>query len=146
MDKIEKTNDLFLNGGMNCAQAILTVYGEPLGIDVATAKNFGRPLGGGVGISGQICGFLTGAAQVLAHAYNDSDETQAKAATQPKVAAFLKAFREKHGTLTCNELLGVERSTEAGEKRVKAEGLVKKHCPAFGGDAAAILEELLRSE
>jgi C_GCAxxG_C_C family probable redox protein len=143
MNRIEKTNDLFMNGGLNCAQAILAVYGETLGIDPDMARIFGRPLGGGVGVSGQICGFLTGAVQVLAYALTNSEEGQARKATHPKVVSFLKTFREKHGALTCNELLGVERSTREGEKRIKEEGLVRKKCPAFGRDAATILEELL---
>ena len=145
MNRIEKTQDLFTNGGLNCAQAILTVYGEALGIDPHTARVFGRPLGGGVGVSGQICGFLTGAVQVLAHAFNDSDEGRARKDTHPKVVEFLRAFQEKHGVITCNELLGVELGTEEGRKRVKEEDLVRKKCPALGRDAAEILEALLPS-
>ena len=143
MNRIDKATDLFLKGGLNCAQTILTVYGEALGIDADTARMWGRPLGGGVGASGQICGFLTGAVQVLAHAFDHPDEERARKDTHPKVVAFLKAFHEKHGALTCNELLGVERGTAEGEKRVKEEGLFRKKCPAYGRDAAEILEGLL---
>jgi len=146
MNKIERTNELFLNGGLNCTQAILTAYGDFHGIDPDTARVLGRPFSGGVGGSGQICGFITGAVQVLAHACNHSDEYRARKDTHPKVIAFLKAFRDKHGAVTCNELLGVERGTEAGEKRLKEEGLVQKKCPAFGRDAAEILEGLLQAE
>ncbi len=144
MNRIDKTNDLFLNGGLNCAQAILTVYGEDVGMDADTARVFGRPLGGGVGVSGGICGFLSGAVQVLAHAFNHPDEGQARKDTHPKVVEFLNAFKEKHGALTCNELLGVVRSTEEGERRMKEEGLARKICPNFARDAAEILEGLLQ--
>jgi C_GCAxxG_C_C family probable redox protein len=137
---------LFTEGGLNCAQAILTAYGDAIGLDPDAARLCGRPLGGGVGASGQICGFLTGAAHVLAHAFTDADEDTARGNTHPKVVAFLKAFREKHGTLTCNGLLGVERGTEEGERRIKEEGLVREKCPGFGRDAAAILEELLKGD
>lgn len=146
MTRIERTADLFTNGGLNCAQAILTVYGEPARIDPDTAKVFGRPLGGGVGSSGQICGFLTGAVQVLAGAFANPDEGQARENTHPKVVAFLNAFRKKHGALTCNELLGVVRTTQEGEDRMIEEGLVRKKCPIFCRDAAEILERLLQSE
>lgn len=145
MNGIERTNNLFTKGGLNCAQAIFTVYGEPLGIDPDTARILGRPLGGGVGVSGQICGFLSAAVQVLAHAFKHSDEGRARRETHPRVAELLKRFRERHGALTCNELLGVERSTEEGETRIEEEGLIKKKCPAFGRDAAEILEDLLQA-
>lgn len=144
MNRIEKTSQLFTNGGLNCAQAILTAYGDTIGIGPDAARLYGRPFGGGVGSSGEMCGFLTGAVQVLAHAFKDTDEDKARENTHPKVVAFLKAFREKHGALTCSGLLGVERGTEEGERRIKEEGLVREKCPGFGRDAAAILEELLK--
>ena len=143
MNRIDQTQDLFTNGGMNCAQAVLTVYGKALGIDEATARTLGRPLGGGVGVTGQICGFLTAAAQVLALANDHPDENRARSDTQPKVSALLNRFNAIHGAVTCNALLGVERSTPAGEKQIKSEGLVTRKCPVFGRDAAAILEEML---
>ena len=143
MKKVEKTKDLFSKGGLNCAQAIMTVYGKPYGIDAEAAKAYGRPLGGGLGVTGEICGFLSGAAHVLGHAFDHPSEAQARRNTQRKVAAFLKAFKEKHGAVTCNRLLGVERNTAEGEKKIKAHRLVAKCCPGFGRDAARILEELL---
>jgi C_GCAxxG_C_C family probable redox protein len=143
MNGIDRTETLFVNDGLNCAQAILTAYAERIGIDPHTARLLGRPLGGGVGSSGQICGFLAGAALALANAFDAADEDQASRETHPKVVEFLKAFREKHDALTCNQLLGVERGTMEGEQRIKDERLVRKRCPGFGRDAAAILERLL---
>jgi C_GCAxxG_C_C family probable redox protein len=143
MSDIDRTETLFVSGGLNCAQAILTAYGERVGIDPHTARVLGRPLGGGVGSSGQICGFLAGAVLALANAFDARDEEQAARETHPKVVEFLKAFRERHGVLTCNELLGAERGTEESERRIKDECLVQKRCPGFGRDAAAILERLL---
>ena len=143
MNRMEKTQDLFMNGGLNCAQAILTVYGEAHGIDPDTARTLGRPLGSGIGVSGQMCGFLTGAVQVLVHAFTHTDERQALIDTHARVLGLIKTFKEKHGAVTCNELLGVQRSTVEGEKRVKEEGLVAKKCPAFCRDTAEILETLL---
>jgi hypothetical protein len=70
------------------------------------------------------------------------EDPMAKRDTISKAASFLKTFREKHGAVTCNELLGVERGTEEGERRLKEEGLVREMCPGFGRDAATILEQL----
>ncbi len=49
MNRVEKTLALQRDGGLNCSQAILTVYGEPFGIDQASARVLGRPWGGGLG-------------------------------------------------------------------------------------------------
>jgi C_GCAxxG_C_C family probable redox protein len=145
MTRIESTSELFVSGGLNCAQAILTAFGETTGIDPETARMLGRPLGGGVAASGQMCGFLTGAVLVLAHAFAGDDEATAREGTIPRVAALLKTFREKHGAVTCNELLGVERGTEEGERRIKEEGIARERCPGFGRDAAAVLEQILKA-
>jgi C_GCAxxG_C_C family probable redox protein len=143
MNRVQRTCDLFTNGGLNCAQAILTVYGETQGMDQDVARRLGRPLGGGVGISGEICGLLIAGVQVLAYAFNDPDEKMARKNTQHKVFELLDKFHEKHGAMTCNGLLGVQRSTAKGELRIKKEGLIQRRCHAFCRDAAEILEVLL---
>lgn len=143
MNRAEKTKDLFIKGGLNCAQAIMTVYGVEFGIDSDAARTYGRPLGGGFGVTGEICGFLSGAALVLSHAYSHPDEEQAKKKTREKVAALLETFKQAHGAVTCNQLLGVQRSTVEGEKKIKSEKLVPTHCPGFGLDTARMLEKLL---
>ena len=79
----------------------------------------------------------------LAHAFNHQDERQARKETHPKVVEFLKAFKERCGTVTCIELLGADMGTEEGRKKIKEEDLVRKRCPAYGKNAAEILEALL---
>ena len=36
MNKVEKTVDLHMNGGLNCAQAIIAAFGEAFGVDLKT--------------------------------------------------------------------------------------------------------------
>jgi C_GCAxxG_C_C family probable redox protein len=143
---IGMTVDLFTHGGLTCGQAIFTAFGEPYGIDPDAAAMHGRPLAGGVAGSGQICGYLVAAAQILALASADPDEGLAREDTKPKVAALLRSFEAKHGGLTCNQLLGVVRGTEEGERRIQEEGLIRERCPAFGRDAAELLGRLLQGD
>ncbi len=48
MNRIEKTTGLQKNGGLNCSQALFTVFGEQFDMDAETAKMLGRPWGGGM--------------------------------------------------------------------------------------------------
>ena len=73
MNNVERTVDLFASG-LNCSQAILTVLGEPYGLDSEMAARLGRPLGGGMGRLSLTCGAVTAAVLVLGLAKDDPDE------------------------------------------------------------------------
>ncbi len=83
---------------------------------------------------------------ILAHAYNDIDEAQARKKTHPIVMELIRRFRERYGTTMCKELLGADMSTEEGRKRIMEEELVAKHCyceDGIGQHVAEILEALI---
>lgn len=146
MTRIEKTVDLHKNGGLSCSQAVLTVYGEQYGIDSEKARLLGRTLAAGIGRQGETCGYITGALLILAHAYNDKDEAQARKKTHPVVMELIRRFKERYGTMMCKELLGADMSTKEGLKKIVEEKLLAKHCYSEGGIGqyvAKVLEELL---
>jgi C_GCAxxG_C_C family probable redox protein len=146
MNRIERTIDLHRNGGLSCSQAILTAFGENLGIDQKSAKMLGRPWAGGIGHLALTCGYLTGAVLVLAKVYDNKDEKQARQDIDTAVRELFRHFEERRGTLLCKDLLGANMTTEAGIDRILEEDLVAKHCHGPGGigqDVAEILEGLI---
>ena len=148
MNRRQRTLDLQRNGGLNCAQAIITVFGEEFGIAPDAARTIGRPWAGGMGHRGDTCGYLTGAVHVLAHAFEAVDESKARAEAQQAVQALFDRFIARRGTTLCRDLLGADLSTAAGVQQARAEGLVRKRCcseDGVGGDVAEILEEVLRA-
>jgi C_GCAxxG_C_C family probable redox protein len=147
MDRIQKTIELQRNAGLNCAQAIITSFGEQFGINPEAARIIGRPWGGGIGQLAKTCGYLTGAVQIIAHAYDQHDEGKARSEVFRAVQELFKRFEKKRGTTQCRELLGVDFSTKDGLLRIKSEGLVQKICCSangIGSDVAEILEEIIR--
>ncbi len=142
MDKVERAVDLF-SGGMICAQAMLTVYGEAHGLDADVAAKLGRPLAGGMGRSGRTCGALTSAVLLLGLSKDDPDETEARKACFHHVQQLLHRFTLRHGTTECSELLGADWNTPEGLRRIQNENLVRTRCPAFVRDAASILEQIM---
>jgi hypothetical protein len=83
----------------------------------------------------------------LAHTNNDKDESRAREKTNPLVAELLRRFKEKIGYTRCNDLLGVDRTTAEGIKKIRDENLPSKYCyceGGFGQCAAEILESLLK--
>lgn len=143
MDRTKRAAQLFENG-MNCSQAILAAFGEPYGIDLDSAVKMGRAWGGGIGRMGLTCGAVTGAIAVLGLAQeNLQDESDARNNIASAVKKLMNSFEESHGTVSCKELLGADFSTEAGQKKIKEEMLVKKLCPRFVEDACKILTQVL---
>ncbi len=143
MNRIEKTSDLHQNGGLNCAQSILTVFGQSMGLDPEKARLLGRPLCGiNIGKHG-VCGYVAGASIVLAMARDQIDEALSRKDTNQAIDEFCDQFKVKNGYLQCKHLVGADMSTPEGRKKIKEENLIAKHCYGYGRAAAAILEELL---
>ncbi|MBI4964774.1 MAG: C_GCAxxG_C_C family protein [Desulfomonile tiedjei] len=143
MNNPEKTVELFANG-LNCSQAILTVFGEPYGLNSDMARKLGRTLGGGMGRMARTCGAVTAAVLVLGLARDDQDEGEARKASFSRVQELFKRFETRHKTSECKNLLGADMSTEEGTKKIQDQQLVRNLCPAFVRDAAMMLEELLK--
>ncbi len=144
MNTIDKAVDRF-NSGLNCSQTMLVVFGEAYGLDAETAKNLGRPLGGGIGRMGKTCGAVSGAAMIIGLANGKQDEGDARKATAALVQEFFRRFEALHRTTECKTLLGADISTEEGMKKIMEEKLFTTVCPEFVRDAASILQELLGS-
>jgi C_GCAxxG_C_C family probable redox protein len=142
MNYVERTVDLFGNG-LTCSQAMLTVFGEPCGLDSEMAARLGRPLSGGMGRSGRTCGAVSAAVLILGLAKDHPEESEAKKISFHHVQELLKSFEALHGTTECRDLLGADWNTAEGLKKIQEENLVRKLCPAFVRDAAAILEDQL---
>ena len=91
----------------NCAQTIMRVYADELGIDENTAAALGSNFGGGMKC-GSTCGAITAGLMVLG----------AKGIESPKVLnEFRKRIADNHGGMTdCAELLRAN-AAKGGEKK-----------------------------
>jgi hypothetical protein len=56
---------------------------------------------------------------------------------------FYSRFLERHKSLKCKELMGVDISTPEGKAESELKNTHQLVCPAFVHDAAEILEEML---
>ena len=109
----------------NCAQTIMRVYADELGIDENTAAALGSNFGGGMKC-GSTCGAITAGLKVLG----------AKGIESPKVLnEFRKRIADNHGGMTdCAELLRAN-AAKGGEKKPHCDGMIK--------EAIEIMDELV---
>lgn len=145
MSSIEQTLRL-LGEGLNCSQAILTVFGEPHGVGPAMARCLGRPWGGGMGHQALTCGAVTGAVLALGLARDDADEERARRDSYDAVGDLIRRFEERHGSSLCRDLLGEDMSTDEGRRRIRERRLTEQICPGLVRSAAEILADLVPRE
>lgn len=96
----------------NCCQSVLMSFAEEMGVDREQAYRLGANMGAGMRV-GAVCGVVTGALIALG----------AMGYTEKESLAFLEEFKEKHGALTCAELLDWARE-HGVDKKVFCDGLV----------------------
>ncbi|WP_224961680.1 C-GCAxxG-C-C family protein [Geomonas subterranea] len=121
----------------NCSQAILENYAPAYGISPEAAGRLATGFAGGM-TTGHECGAVTAAYMVLGLAYGPKERK-----VFPKVEAFNKEFKARHGELGCSQLLGIDMSTRKGMKEADSKGLFKTRCPHLVKSAGEILEEMI---
>lgn len=146
MNESEKVMELW-DQGCNCAQAMLGGFGPARGLDQDTARILGRPLGGGVGLSGGVCGAVSGGAMVLGWTSPAGDDEHAKRLKVfPLVREFLAGFEQEHGTTNCGRLLGLNLGSKEGLEQFQERNMRVTHCRAYVATAARLTAELLRQD
>jgi Putative redox-active protein (C_GCAxxG_C_C) len=69
-------------------------------------------------------------------------QPDAREKTYEATRSFLEEFREKHGSDTCRELLGVDISTLEGRETAMKTNLFKVRCPIYVRSAAQLVSSL----
>lgn len=122
-DRVKKAYDLH-HSGYNCAQAVVGAYIDLFNMDMAQAMTIAYGFGGGVGMTREICGTLTGGAMVLGLKYGKGEaDLKQKKFVNEKVAALCKEFEQAHGSVVCGELLGI-RKTDKEVNRATCDDLI----------------------
>lgn len=143
MDKGQQAKELFLQG-YNCAQSVVAVYADQMGIDMQTAMKMASSFGGGMGRMREVCGAVSGMflAAGAIYGYDDPKDMDAKKEHYARIRLLASRFKEETGSIICRELLG-EQGADAGpipSERTQAY-YKKRPCPDMVALAAQILEE-----
>ncbi len=131
--------------GFTCAQAVLAAFAGRYQLSSEHAVRLGCAFGGGMARTGQMCGAVSGALMVvgLAHGATSAEDQAAREKTYAVTKELWSRFQERHGSLACRELLGVDIGTPEGRESAIQSGLFKTRCPAFVRDAADIAAQLV---
>ena len=120
-EKSERAVELF-RSGYNCAQAVLAVFCEELGMDMETAMKVSASFGGGMGRMKEVCGTVSAMFMAAGLAY----AKQGNNAEQYKIVQELaQKFKDKNETIICRDL-------------------ARTPCPNLVKDSVEIFEEYLK--
>ena len=104
MADMKKANELY-KGGFNCGQIVATFLGETCGFDEREARAGLAGFGGGMHF-GENCSAVIGGIYSLGMycGQRDPGDEEAKNKIEHMTVEFTRAFRDKHGSLTCADL------------------------------------------
>ncbi|BBB90057.1 MAG TPA: C-GCAxxG-C-C family protein [Methylomusa anaerophila] len=128
--------------GFSCSQATLVTYGPKQGFDRETAIKIASTFGGGMGMSGETCGAVTGALMALGLKH-DMTDPEAKANSLQRAKQFLDKFQGCNGSTICWNLRGCDLSTLEGKAYMKENKLNETICPKLVWSATEIMEQML---
>ncbi len=132
--------------GCNCAQSVLSAFGDMTGLADDTAMRLGSSFGGGLGRLREVCGAVSGAAMVLGllRGYADPDDRKAKTAHYHLIQEFAHRFEERNGSIICRELLAGVQTAAGNDPEARTREYYKKRpCAQLCRCAAEIVDELL---
>ncbi|HOX26121.1 MAG TPA: C-GCAxxG-C-C family (seleno)protein [Candidatus Krumholzibacteria bacterium] len=132
------------DAGDNCAEAVLRTFVAAVGLDAGVVR-LATGFGGGLGRRGETCGALSGAVMALNGRFGrlDSADDAAKERCYEVVRALVDRFREACGAVTCQDLIGLDLTTDAGRQRYESEEIRATVCRRCVGAAASSVAELL---
>ncbi|MBQ6230346.1 MAG: C_GCAxxG_C_C family protein [Eubacterium sp.] len=145
MTRREMAMDNFKKG-YNCSQSIVLAFEDMLPVDGAEMLKLASSFGGGMGRLREVCGSVSGIFMIagLLYGYDGPETGQVKADHYARIQELAHRFEEKHGTIICREMLGlnVRHDIPVPEARTN-EYYKKRPCTEIIGDAAEILEQYI---
>jgi len=123
--------------GYNCAESILLTMARHQAVKSPLIPKIATPFGGGMAISGSVCGCVTGALMSIGLKFGRKQCTEDKEKAYTVAASFLSTFEKKFGSLICYELIGCDFRTLEGHKRW--EELKENRCANFVKSTVEIL-------
>ena len=133
--------------GYNCSQSIVLAFKDLLPMDEDMLSKMASSFGGGMGRLREVCGSVTGMFMVagLLYGYEGPETGQVKADHYARIQELAHKFEEKHGTIVCREMLGLDVKHDVPVPEARTEQYYKKRpCAEIIGDAAEILDQFIK--
>ena len=132
--------------GYNCSQSIVLAFADLIPIEKSTLLRMASSFGGGMGRLREVCGSVSGMFMIagLLYGYDGPETGQVKADHYARIQELARRFEEKHGSIVCREMLGLDVKHDVPVPEARTNEYYKKRpCAEIIGDAAEILEQYI---
>jgi len=142
---IQRADALFMKECRCCGESLLCAGCEAIGVRCDLVPDIALGLGGGVGLQGETCGAVTGAALAVSVAWAKKTPLydDRKMATFESAGRICDALKAKWGSVTCRKLCGLNLARPGGLEKLMA-GVKAEKCTGFVKDAARELAKELK--
>lgn len=143
----DKAIEIFVSGS-NCAQAVFAAFADKMGMDEAAALRLSSSFGGGMGKFREVCGAVSGMFMVAGALYGyDYHDDQRKEEHYRLIQDLGNAFKAKHQTMICRELLELDEKVSSPVPTKRNEQFyAERPCARYVRTAAELLEQLIESK
>jgi C_GCAxxG_C_C family probable redox protein len=142
MTNADRAVDMFKKG-LNCSQAVLSVFGPSCGLFEDMCVRIAAPFGGGIGHAQEVCGAVSGAAMVIGLKHGaGSAERDVRDNINDLVQNFIREFKSQNNSILCRDLLAFDITTKIGLAEARKKGVFAP-CAGYVRSAVEILEKIL---
>lgn len=136
--------------GFNCSQAVVAAFADLYGFTREQALKMSASFGGGIGRMRKTCGAACGLFMLagLETGCTEGKNREGKEANYILVQQLAREFEKRNGSITCAELLGLDKNspTPTTPEARTAEYYKKRPCSSMVEEAAKIWVEYLESK
>jgi C_GCAxxG_C_C family probable redox protein len=134
-------------GDYNCAQSVLAVFAEELGLSKDEAFKIANPFGAGIAFMQECCGAVSGALMAIGLKYGkgENGSHEDKEIAYDMARHFIAEFKKLHHTVCCNKLLdNLDMCTAEGMEEIMERDFFRLRCANFVQDAVKITEKIVK--
>ncbi len=134
----------YFKQGCACSQSVLIAFAPLLELDEPQAVRMSAGFAGGMRLA-SVCGAVTGAIMVLGLALGTEEcvTREGRAGIAASIDEFVVQFLQRHGALTCPDILGCDIRTTEGREWANSQGLFTSKCATAVREATEILEQMM---
>lgn len=127
-----------MSNGYNCSQVILIYFSKQFNIEKDMAANIAKGFESGM-FKGKTCGCVSAAYIVLGLKFGNLTRELFKL----KIEEFNKKFNSTIGSSICQDILGINISSNENLIKAKNDGTIPKKCPNAIFNTISILTEMI---
>lgn len=145
MNKREELARQAFKEGYNCSQAMVAAFSDLMGMDKKTALRLASSFGGGMGRMREVCGAVSAMFMIagLKYGYTSPTDKEIKTEHYKRIQELAQKLKDKHETIICRELLGVDADDNPIPSDRTKEYYDTRPCEQIIADAAEIISEYI---